>query len=59
MTKTKSKFAVKINTGFVQAKRRDFTSASKNTAVCRVLFRPDDYHPGDMMEFNMGCQSKN
>ncbi len=46
---------------FVKVKRRDFTSASasKNAVVCSVHFRPEDYHPGDMMEFNMGCRSKN
>ncbi|KAL1251807.1 hypothetical protein QQF64_019603 [Cirrhinus molitorella] len=45
---------------FVQVKRRDFTtaSASKNAVVCSVHFRPDDYHPGDVMQFNMGCRSR-
>ncbi len=46
---------------FVQVKRRDFTSASvsKNSVVCSVHFRQEDYRPDDMMEFNMGCKSKN
>ncbi len=46
---------------FVQVKRRDFisASASKYAVVCSVHFRPEDYHPGDMIEFNMGCRSKN
>ncbi|KAL1251818.1 hypothetical protein QQF64_019614, partial [Cirrhinus molitorella] len=45
---------------FVQVKRRDFTtaSASRNAVVCSVHFRPDDYHPGDVMQFNMGCRSR-
>ncbi|XP_048009675.1 uncharacterized protein LOC125243875 [Megalobrama amblycephala] len=46
---------------FVQTKRRDFSSASasKNAVVCSVHFRPEDYRPGDIMEVNMGCRSKN
>ncbi|XP_042601381.1 zinc finger MYM-type protein 4 isoform X1 [Cyprinus carpio] len=46
---------------FVQARRRDFTSASasKNAVVCSVHFTPEDYRPDDKMEFNMGCKSKN
>ncbi|ROL49885.1 Cornifin-B [Anabarilius grahami] len=46
---------------FVQAKRRDFSSASasKNAVVCSVHFKPEDYRPGDIMEVNMGCRSKN
>ena len=36
---------------FVQVKRRDFTSASASKK--RVHYRPKDYHPGDMMEFNI------
>lgn len=46
---------------FVQAQRLDFTSASasKNAVVCGVHFTPEDYHPGDMMQFDMGCRSKN
>ncbi len=45
----------------MQVKRRDFTSASasKNSVGCSVHFRLEDYHPSDMMEFNMGCRSKN
>ncbi len=37
----------------MQVKRRDFTAASvmENTI-------PDDYVPGDMMEFRMGCRSQ-
>ncbi|KAL0152182.1 hypothetical protein M9458_051905 [Cirrhinus mrigala] len=43
-----------------QVKRRAFTNAfaSKNAVVCSVQFTPEDYHPGDMMEFNMGCRSR-
>ncbi|XP_052440698.1 zinc finger MYM-type protein 4 isoform X3 [Carassius gibelio] len=46
---------------FVQAKRRNFTSASatKNAVVCSVHFTPEDYRPEDIMEVNMGCKSKN
>ncbi|XP_067249109.1 uncharacterized protein [Chanodichthys erythropterus] len=46
---------------FVQTKRRDFSSASasKNAVVCSVHFKPEDYRPGDIMEVNMGCRSKN
>ncbi|KAK2906476.1 hypothetical protein Q8A67_005461 [Cirrhinus molitorella] len=46
--------------GAGSVKRRDFTTASatKNAVVCSVHFRPDDYHPGDVMQFNMGCRSR-
>lgn len=46
---------------FVQLKRRDFSSASatKNAVVCGAQFRPEDYHPSDLLEFNVGCRSKN
>ncbi len=46
---------------FVQVKRQDFiiSSVSKNSVVCMVHFRQEDYRPDDMMEFNMGCKSKN
>lgn len=46
---------------FVQLKRRDFSSASatKNAVVCGAHFRPEDYHPSDLLEFNVGCRSKN
>ncbi|KAA0722076.1 hypothetical protein E1301_Tti009176 [Triplophysa tibetana] len=42
-------------------KSRDFASASalKNVVVYRIPFTSEDYHPGDMMKFNMGCHSKN
>ena len=46
---------------FVQLKRRDFSSvsATKNAVMCGAHFRPEDYHPSDLLEFNVGCRSKN
>ncbi|XP_033965019.1 myoneurin isoform X1 [Pseudochaenichthys georgianus] len=45
---------------FVQAKRRDFTTASatKNAVVCGAHFRQEDYDAGDLMQFRMGYRSQ-
>lgn len=45
---------------FVQLKRRDFSTASatRNAVVCGAHFRPEDYNPGDLREYMMGCRSK-
>ncbi|KAG5282329.1 hypothetical protein AALO_G00054790 [Alosa alosa] len=46
---------------FVQVKRGDFTASSvtKNTVICATHFTPENYQPGDMMEFRMGYRSQN
>lgn len=45
---------------FVQVSRRDFMAASvtKNAVVCGAHFRDQDYVPGDLMQFRMGCKSQ-
>lgn len=45
---------------FVRLKRPDFSSASatRNAVVCGAHFRPEDYNPGDVRGYMMGCRSK-
>ena len=46
---------------FVQLKRQDVSSASatKNAVVWGAHFRQEDYHPSNLLEFSVGCRSKN
>ncbi|XP_063043320.1 uncharacterized protein LOC134437731 [Engraulis encrasicolus] len=45
---------------FIQTKRADFTGSSvtKNTVVCEIHFKEDDYRPEDLRMYSMGLKDK-